>query len=156
MAEDRDEEQRGFKVHDRRRFAESGDPKEDTEETPQRAEAESQAEPEQASPAEPEQHDHSAHDHDHGAHDHDHAHDHGPITFATFAISLSTQTLAHLGEIPGPSGTVEVDLPAARQLIDILAMLQEKTKGNLDEDESALIQHALYDLRMKYVERAQG
>jgi len=151
MAEDRDEEQRGFKVHDRRRFAQSGDPREDTEETPQQAEAESQPEPEQASPTEPEQH---AHDHEHGAHDH--AHEHGPITFATFAISLSTQTLAHLGEIPGPSGTVEVDLPAARQLIDILAMLQEKTEGNLDEDESALIEHALYDLRMKYVERAHG
>jgi uncharacterized protein DUF1844 len=71
-------------------------------------------------------------------------------------ISLSTQALAHLGEMPNPiDGTTRVDLNASRQIIDIIAMLRDKTKGNLDDAESALVDDALYDLRMKYVERAQ-
>jgi hypothetical protein len=71
-------------------------------------------------------------------------------------ISLCTQALAHLGEIPDPAtGTISADLTGARQLIDILAMLQEKTRGNLDADESSLLEQALYDLRIKYVEHAQ-
>ena len=65
--------------------------------------------------------------------------------------------LAHLGEMPNPvDGTTRVDLEAARQIIDIVAMLRDKTKGNLDEAENALLDDALYDLRMKYVERARG
>lgn len=75
------------------------------------------------------------------------------INFSTFVISLSTQALMHLGEIANPlSGNVESDIPLAKQMIDILGMLQEKTRGNLDAGEESLIEDILFDLRMKYVE----
>ena len=75
------------------------------------------------------------------------------ITLSTFILSLSTQVLLHLGEIPGPAGEKpERDMLAAKQVIDILGLLREKTKGNLDEDEAALLDNVLYDLRMRYVE----
>jgi hypothetical protein len=70
---------------------------------------------------------------------------------------LSAQALAHLGEIPDPMHqAVRIDLEAARQVIDILGLLREKTKGNLDSAESPLLESVLYDLRMKYVERVRG
>jgi hypothetical protein len=59
--------------------------------------------------------------------------------------------------MPNPvDGTTRVDLVAARQIIDIIGMLRDKTQGNLDDAERALLDDALYDLRMKYVERAHG
>lgn len=75
------------------------------------------------------------------------------INFSTFVISLSTQALMHLGEIPNPlSGNEERDVPVAKQMIDILGMLQDKTRGNLNGGEAKLIEDILFDLRMKYVE----
>ena len=75
------------------------------------------------------------------------------INFSTFVLSLSTQALMHLGEVPSPlSGQVESDVPAAKQMIDLLAMLREKTRGNLSPNEDRLMQDILFDLRMKYVE----
>ena len=60
--------------------------------------------------------------------------------------------MIHLGEIPDPSGEKSADLALAKQTIDIIAMLQEKTKGNLDAAEDNLLQSLLYDLRVKYVD----
>ena len=78
------------------------------------------------------------------------------ISFATFMVGLSTQALFHLGEIADPQGGApRADLPAAQQLIDIIGMLKEKTRGNLDHDEQALLDAILFELRMKYVERAR-
>ena len=75
------------------------------------------------------------------------------INFSTFVISLSTQVLMNLGEIPNPlTNAPEKDVPVAKQMIDILGMLQEKTRGNLNAGESKLIEEILFDLRMKYVE----
>ncbi len=75
------------------------------------------------------------------------------INFSTFVISLSTQALMHLGEIANPiSGKVDPDVPAAKQVIDILGMIKEKTSGNLNANEALLMQEILFDLRMKYVE----
>jgi hypothetical protein len=75
------------------------------------------------------------------------------INFSTFVISLSTQALMHLGEIASPlSGKVETDVPVAKQMVDILGMLREKTKGNLNSGEERLLEDILFDLRMKYVE----
>jgi len=75
------------------------------------------------------------------------------INFSTFVISLSTQALMHLGEIPDPTtGKVEGDFPVAKQMIDIIGVLQEKTRGNLDPGEQQLMEDVLYDLRMRYVE----
>src|ERR1700752_1853760 len=78
------------------------------------------------------------------------------ITFATFVVGLSTQALVHLGELPDPhTSQPGTDLPAAQQLIDIIAMLENKTRGNLDHDEQAMLEAILFELRMKYVERAR-
>ncbi len=78
------------------------------------------------------------------------------ITFGTFVVGLSTQALVHLGELPDPhTNQPAEDLPAAQQLIDIIAMLENKTRGNLDRDEQSMLEAILFDLRMKYVERAR-
>ena len=75
------------------------------------------------------------------------------INFSNFIFSLSTSALIQLGEIPDPvSNQTNKHLPMAKQTIDILGILQEKTKGNLTSDEEALIQNVLYDLRMRYVQ----
>jgi Domain of unknown function (DUF1844) len=78
------------------------------------------------------------------------------IDFATFVLSLSHSALMHLGEAPNPeTGAVEKNLVLARQSIDLVAMLEEKTKGNLTGDEERLIGQILFDLRMRYVERSK-
>lgn len=82
------------------------------------------------------------------------------IDFATFILSLSTSALYHLGlvEDPQTGQRGEPDLALASQTIDTLAVLQEKTRGNLDEEEAHLIESLLYELRMRFVEvrQAQG
>ena len=72
--------------------------------------------------------------------------------FATFIYSLNTQALLFLGKIPNPiSKKYEKDIGTAKYLIDTIDMLYKKTKGNLDENESKLIENVLYDLRMAYI-----
>lgn len=74
------------------------------------------------------------------------------VTFASFVISLSTTAIYHFGDLSDPvTGKAEKNLPAAKQTIDMLAMLNEKTAGNLDENEKSLLEGILYDLRMRYV-----
>ena len=74
------------------------------------------------------------------------------INFATFIFSLNTSVLVHLGMIDDPaSGKKVKNLILAKQTIDILGMLEEKTRGNLTEDEKSMLKHILYDLRMIYV-----
>ena len=74
------------------------------------------------------------------------------INFATFVVSLSSSALIHLGIATDPmTGEQKKDLPIAKQTIDMLAMLQEKTRGNLTEEEAQLMESMLYDLRMRYV-----
>jgi hypothetical protein len=76
-----------------------------------------------------------------------------PIDFATFVLSLASSALMNLGEMPDPdTGTSQKDLPLAKQTIDILGMLEEKTRGNLEEAEDKLLRSLLYDLRVKYVD----
>jgi hypothetical protein len=72
--------------------------------------------------------------------------------FSSFILGLSTQALMYLGEIPDPQdGKAHQDLSAAKQFIDILGILKEKTTGNLDRGETELLDHILFDLRMRYV-----
>ena len=74
------------------------------------------------------------------------------VNFSTFLFSLNTSALVHLGEIPEfGSGETKKDLILAQHTIDTLAMLQEKTVGNLAEDEKGFLEHILFDLRMRYV-----
>ncbi len=75
-----------------------------------------------------------------------------PVNFSNFVLSLSTSALFHFGDFPDhDGGTAQKNLPAAKQTIDILDMLNEKTKGNLDENEIKLIQGVLYELKMRFV-----
>lgn len=77
----------------------------------------------------------------------------GPLDFATFILSLGSSAMVHLGRIPAPGGSApQLDLPAAKQILDILGMLEEKTRGNLDESEDKLLKSLLYDLRVQYVD----
>ncbi|MGD9132516.1 MAG: DUF1844 domain-containing protein [Desulfobacterales bacterium] len=78
------------------------------------------------------------------------------INFATFVASLMQSTLLQLGAIEDPTtGTKNKNLPMAKQTIDILSMLQEKTAGNLSEEEENLLKNILYDLRLMYVKEKQ-
>jgi len=80
-----------------------------------------------------------------------------PIDFVTFILSLSSSAAYHMGGFQDPvSGKTSVNLDLAKQTIDIIAMLEEKTRGNLTEDESKLVSHALYDLRMQFVEASKS
>lgn len=75
------------------------------------------------------------------------------IDFGMFVMSLASSVLVHLGEIEHPeSRERQANLPLAKQTIDILGMLREKTRGNLTQEESQLLDNLLYDLRMKYVD----
>ncbi len=132
MEED-NEQRRGFRVTDRRRFADSG-------------EARDEAPPEHAIPAQAEVVTPPAAGESPLAGE-------PLVTFSTFVLGLSTQALLHLGEIPDPlTQQVQSDLGAAKQVIDVLGILAEKTRNNLDAGEQSLLESALYDLRMRYVE----
>jgi len=77
------------------------------------------------------------------------------VNFSTFVFSLSSSALVHLGEIPDPdSQRPQVDLPLAKQIIDTLGMLHDKTKGNLDQDEDRMLKNLLHDLRLRYVQKS--
>jgi len=77
------------------------------------------------------------------------------ITFASFILSLNISALVHLGELPEPGkDKPECNLDLARHAIDTIAMLKEKTQGNLDEEEARLIDNILFDLRMKFVKKS--
>ena len=77
----------------------------------------------------------------------------GPIDFSTHILSLASTALIALGKMPAPDGAVQaVDLETAKHLIDVLAMLETKTKGNLDEAETKLLASLIYDLRVAYVD----
>ena len=79
------------------------------------------------------------------------------IDFSTFMLSLSHSALVHLGDAPDPTGAAAaVSLPLARQTIDLLALLQEKTKGNLTGAEEHMMDQVVYELRMRYVEVSSG
>jgi hypothetical protein len=74
------------------------------------------------------------------------------INFASFLISLGTQAFMHLGELPNPlTKQREKDLPAAKHMIDLLGILEAKTKGNLADDEERLLRQLLFDLRLRFV-----
>ncbi len=74
------------------------------------------------------------------------------MNFAGFVLSLSTTAMYHFGDFPDPvTKEARRNLVAAKQTIDILNILQTKTKGNLDEDEKQLLEGILYELRMRYV-----
>ena len=77
----------------------------------------------------------------------------GPVDFSTHVLSLASTVLIALGKMPDPDGEAHPkDLETARHLIDVLGMLEQKTKGNLDEAETKLLASLIYDLRVAYVD----
>ena len=75
-----------------------------------------------------------------------------PVTFASFVISLGSSSLMLMGEQLDPQqAAMPVNLPQAKEIIDLLSVLEAKTKGNLTNEEQAVLRDMLYALRMKYV-----
>lgn len=132
----------GFKVHDRRIFSEDGELRpeplekgaKDVEEVPAETEApESRPPGAEAGSAEAE------------------------IDFSGFVLSLATTGMVHLGLIPDPvSGKREENLPGARQMIAILTVLREKTRGNLSIEESKLLDSLIYEMQMGVMRQSQS
>jgi len=141
------EEKKDFEVKDRRMFSADGQNAESAdEETPEAPKAEGQATSSDEDNRKAEAAETSATD----------GSDQQPpmpeINFATFVVSLNASALLHLGAIEDPTtGKKEKNLSMAKQTIDILSMLEEKTAGNLSKDEENLVKSVLYDLRMIYV-----
>jgi len=80
-----------------------------------------------------------------------------PLSFSSFIFSLGTSALMLMGEKLSPDQpSTPVNLPQSKEIVDILSILEEKTKGNLTSEEAAVMKDMLYTLRMKYVEAASG
>lgn len=131
----KEQEEQGFRVTDKRGFSEDGEAR--APEDAEKSEKEPVGEPsstaggksaEQEVPPRP------------------------AIDFPSYLLSYYTQGLVLLGEVPNPyTNKKEEDVEAARHTIDILSMLEEKTKGNLSKDEQQLLENVLYELRMKFM-----
>lgn len=136
-------EEKGFVVKDRRVFSQEGQPPAEETGRPEGRPDPSPGEPQesrgQAAPAAGE------------------ARKEAPlpqITFPTFLASLNASALVHLGVIEDPTtGKAEANLPMAKQTIDLLSLIQEKTAGNLTADEETMLKSILYDLRILYVKQ---
>ncbi len=129
------EENGGFRVTDRRLFDQDGELRQD---------AKLEREPEPASPP-PESAEVPPAD------------SKTAMDFSSFLISLATTVMVHLGEIPDPEGGQSgQNLEAARQMIDILAILEQKTEGNRLPEESRLLTDLLYELRMKFLSKSKA
>lgn len=136
-----EEEEKGFQIRDRRAYLKETDQdkrpeKEHTEKPASAPNKDTQA----ASPSREE-------------HTHPSTEDAFPVHFSSFILSLATSALIHLGQEANPAtGERSVELPAARQVIDLITLLEEKTKGNLTPDEENLLRQILFTLRLKFVE----
>jgi len=77
-----------------------------------------------------------------------------PASFPVLLATLGSQAMSMLGLLPGPDGQMDpsqINLPIAKHMIDLIAMLEEKTKGNLDDEEAGMLSENLHQLRMAYV-----
>ena len=79
------------------------------------------------------------------------------VTFPAFIMSLNTAVLLHLGELTDPmTGQTAVDFDLARNAIDTLVMLEQKTKGNLSHDEEELLKSIVYDCKIRFVKAVRN
>jgi len=131
------EEEKGFVIKDRRSFDKEGDLKEEKAKEPKAA-------PEKEKKEEAEMHEGQR----------------PPlpeVNFNSLIFSLSSSAFFNLGEIADPqTGERHKDLPLAKHSIDIIAMLRDKTKGNLDEEEQKFLENILADLRLRYVKAVKN
>jgi hypothetical protein len=131
----KEQEEQGFRVTDKRGFREDGEPT--TPEASNKKEGKPVDENPPAKEERPPQ---------------EEAPPRAPIDFPTYILSYYTQGLVLLGEVPNPyTNKKEEDIEAARHTIDILSMLEQRTKGNLSKDEQQLLESVLYELRMKFM-----
>ena len=137
---DSDRKPGSFTVTDRRAFDASGDPKQETQ-------AEDKA-PAPASPGAP-----AANTSADRRAEREAARSLPPADFATLVLSLGSSAVAYLGESPASAGDKPArNLPMAKHAIDLLSVLEEKTKGNLTSEEKQILESLLFDLRLRYVE----
>ena len=80
------------------------------------------------------------------------------LTFTAFVLSLASTAAVHFGDLPDPSSgeRAPLNLEGAAQMIEILALLDQKTRGNLSAEERAMLEQLLYELRMRFVEASGG
>ena len=124
------EEEKGFVIKDKRNFDKAGTLKNETDKDAKKKEASKTEPPEEEikTPPLPE------------------------VNFTTLIFSLSSSALFHLGEVADPqAGENKKDLPLAKHTIDTIAMLKEKTEGNLTEEEQKFMESVLADLKWRYV-----
>ncbi len=155
--EEREKEEKGFVVRDKRHlFKEEGKQPPDREEKAEKTEADEQVVKEEAPKEKAEAREHRREEpKEEKKVEQEREVPLPEVTFSNFVFSLSTQALIQLGEIQDPESRKTVkNLSLAKQTIDLIGMLQEKTKGNLTKEEQALVESALYDLRMRYVKAA--
>ncbi len=130
-----DEKDQGFVIRDRRGRGEEASP------------AASASGPPAAEPAPAESHQADAHGHA----------GHLPVNFSSFVISMGSSALMLMGEQLDPQQpAMPLNLPQAKEIIDLLSMLEEKTRGNLTPDEQVVMKDMLYALRMKFVSLTSG
>ena len=145
MARDQKEEEGEVQVKDRRRFNPDGTPREGSEASG--GQEEKGAEPERKKTGDKSNPPEESHE------DHPLPEGEMEIDFSTFLLSLASSVQISLGLIPHPvSRKPEINLVSAKQTIDILGMIEQKTEGNLTPDEDHLIKQILYELRMIYVD----
>jgi Domain of unknown function (DUF1844) len=78
------------------------------------------------------------------------------VSFADLVLMLATMAAVHFGEIGDPvTGEKQTNLPVAGQMIDLLTVLQQKTKGNLEAEEGQLIENVLYELRLRFIDASK-
>ena len=122
-------EEQEFKVTDRRGFTEDGTPKSVTEEPIEAPPGKAASEQSGISGG-----------------------DYRPIDFPTYVLGYYTQGLVLLGETPNPyTRKKEEDVESVRHIIDLLSMIEQKTRGNLNSEESQMLESVLYELRMKFM-----
>jgi hypothetical protein len=131
-----EEEEKGFQIRDRRASLKETDPEKGRDQKPispqSRGDAASSHQEKQSAPP---------------------TETSFPVNFSSFILSLATSALIHLGQEANPAtGERSVELPSARQVIDLIALLEEKTKGNLTPEEENLVTQILFTLRLKFVE----
>ena len=82
----------------------------------------------------------------------------GDLSFTAFVVSLASSAAIHFGDLPDPNTgeRAEMNLEGAAQMIEILALLDEKTRGNLTIEERQVLEQVLYELRLRFVEASGG
>jgi hypothetical protein len=135
------EEEKGFVLKDRRVFDDKGELKDEDKEVKQEKEAEQKAEPGKAESGRAEEEQRAPLP---------------EVNFSSLILSLSSSALLHMGEIADPyTGEKKQDLALAKHSVDTIAMLKEKTAGNLSEEEQKLLDSVLTDLRWRYIKAAE-